>query len=225
LAINESLVPARGYKAEQLEAVAIPVTAPESLSSNNDAGIKSVSDLVDFAKRGKIFLGTPGIGSGSHIAAEYFFKNLVKADVKHIPFGGGNPAMLGLIAGDVNVLASTATGGTLRNMVTGDITSIAFASRERSKIMPQTPTFAEAGYPGFEASSWVGFFVPAGTPRPVIDKLNQEINSVMQEEDTKKKIETLGLEILIRDRVATSAFFTEEIANWSKMVTAVGIVQ
>jgi len=110
LAINETYVPTRGYTADQLTAVAIPVSAPESMAANNNASIKSVADLVAMAKAGKVYLGTPGIGSGSHIAAEYFFKNLVKAEVRHIPFAGGSPAMLGLISGDINVLAATATG-------------------------------------------------------------------------------------------------------------------
>ena len=225
IAINESLVPGRGYKADQVEAVAIPVSAPESLSANKDSGIKNVADLVAFAKAGKVYLGTPGIGSGSHIAAEYFFKTLVKAEVKHIPFSGGNPAMLGLVSGDVNVLASTNTGAPLRNMVIGDTIGIAVAGHDRMSQAPKVPTFAESGYPGYEASSWVGFFVPTGTPATVIEKLNQEINAVMQEEDTRKRIDTLGLEIVLRDRAETAAFFKSEIGNWSKMVEAVGITQ
>jgi tripartite-type tricarboxylate transporter receptor subunit TctC len=225
LAINETLVPNRGYNADQFEAVAIPVSAPESISANNNASIISIADLVKAAKAGKVHLGTPGLGSGSHIASQYFFKNLAKADVNHIPFAGGNPAMLGLMAGDINVLASTATSSTLRHMTAGDVTPIAVAGRKRSSIIPNVPTFSESGYAGFEASSWVGFFVPAGTPTAIVEKLNQEINAVMQEDETQKRIALLGLETFIRSRPDTAAFFTEEIANWSRMVVAAGIVQ
>jgi tripartite-type tricarboxylate transporter receptor subunit TctC len=225
-AINETLVPERGYKADQLLAVAIPVSAPESLSTYNGSGLKTLADVVAAAKAGKIYMGTPGIGSGSHLAAEYFFKNLVKTDVKHIPFGGGNPAMLGLMAKDVNLLASTATGATLRNMASGEVTGIAVAGSRRSALMPNVPTYAEGGYPGFEAASWVGFFVPAGTPTAIVDKLNAEINEIMQEEGTKKQIvDALGLEITLRNRADSNTYFRSEIGNWGKMVEAVGITQ
>jgi len=225
LAINESLVPSRGYTADQLQAVAIPVSAPEGMTANNKAGIKTVADLVEMAKSGKVYLGSPGIGSGSHIAATYFFKQLVKADVRHIPFAGGNPAALGLITGDINVLAATATATTIRSIGNGDAIGIAIAGTERSKVLPDLPTFAESGYPDFHASSWVGFFVPAGTPTAIVEKLNTEIDAVMREDETRKVMEASGLDIFHRDRAQTSAFFSEEVANWSKMIKAVGIVQ
>ena len=170
LAINESLVPDRGYTASQLEAVALPISAPESLSSSTKSTIKNIADLVNEAKAGKVYMGSAGIGSGSHIAAEYFFKVLVKAPVKHIPFPGGNPAMMGLLSGDVNVLAATATGNISRAVNSGDTIGLAIAASERSPILPKVPTFTEAGYPGMSASSWVGFFAPAGTPEAVLAK-------------------------------------------------------
>ena len=92
-------------------------------------------------------MGSAGIGSGSHIAGEYFFKVLAKAPVKHIPFPGGNPAMMGLLTGDVTVLAATATA-LVRNVNNGDVTGLGIAATERSPTLPTVPTFAEAGYPG-----------------------------------------------------------------------------
>jgi tripartite-type tricarboxylate transporter receptor subunit TctC len=108
LTINESLVPNRGYTAAAFDAVSLPVSAPESLSASVKSPIKSLADLVNEAKAGTVFMGSAGIGSGSHIAGEYFFKVLAKAPVKHIPFPGGNPAMIGLLTGDVTVLAEPA---------------------------------------------------------------------------------------------------------------------
>jgi tripartite-type tricarboxylate transporter receptor subunit TctC len=224
LAINETLVPSRGYSAAKMEAIAIPVSAPESMNANKNSPIKSVEDLVGLAKEGKVYLGTPGNGSGSHIAAQYFFKKLAQVDVKHIPFAGGNPAMQGLMTGDVNVLASTATGGTLRHMSTGEITPMAIAAKQRSSKLPNVPTFSELGYRGFEASSWVGFFAPAGTPASIVEKLNHEINLVMQESETKKQIANLALEIATRSQQETAAFIQAEIVNWSEMVGSAGIV-
>lgn len=95
LTINESLVPNRGYTADAFDAVSLPVSAPESLSASVKSPIKTLAELVKEAKSGTVFMGSAGIGSGSHIAGEYFFKVLAKAPVKHIPFPGGNPPMVG----------------------------------------------------------------------------------------------------------------------------------
>jgi tripartite-type tricarboxylate transporter receptor subunit TctC len=223
LAINESLVPDRGYAASQFDAITLPISAPESLSSSTKSTIKNVADLVAEAKGGKVYMGSAGIGSGSHIAAEYFFKVLVKAPVKHIPFPGGNPAMMGLLSGDVNVLAATATGNISRAVNSGDTIGLAIAASERSPILPKVPTFAEAGYPGMSASSWVGFFAPAGTPEAVLAKLNSEINALLKEPEIAKRIEASGLQTAVRNRADSAKLFSDEIKNWSKMVQAVGV--
>ena len=153
LTINESLVPNRGYTADAFDAVSLPVSAPESLSASVKSPIKTLAELVKEAKSGTVFMGSAGIGSGSHIAGEYFFKVLAKAPVKHIPFPGGNPAMVGLLTGDVTVLAATATA-LVRNVNNGDVTGLGTAATERSPMLPSVPTYAEAGYPGLSAASW-----------------------------------------------------------------------
>jgi tripartite-type tricarboxylate transporter receptor subunit TctC len=152
LTINESLVPNRGYTADAFDAVSLPVSAPESLSASVKSPIKTLAELVKEAKSGTVFMGSAGIGSGSHIAGEYFFKVLAKAPVKHIPFPGGNPAMVGLLTGDVTVLAATATA-LVRNVNNGDVTGLGIAATERSPMLPSVPTYAEAGYPGLSAAS------------------------------------------------------------------------
>ncbi len=187
------------------------------------SSIKTLADLVADAKAGKVFMGSAGIGSGSHIAAEYFFKVLAKAPVKHIPFPGGNPAMMGLLSGDVNVLAATATGNISRAVNNGDTIALALAAAERSPILPSVPTFAEAGYPGMSASSWVGFFAPAGTPEAVLAKLNSEINALLQEPEIAKRIESSGLQTTVRSRAESAKLFSADIKNWSTMVQAVGV--
>jgi tripartite-type tricarboxylate transporter receptor subunit TctC len=156
LTINESLVPNRGYTADAFDAVSLPVSAPESLSTSVKSPVKTLAELVKEAKSGTVFMGSAGVGSGSHIAGEYFFKVLAKAPVKHIPFPGGNPAMVGLLTGDVTVLAATATA-LVRNVNNGDVTGLGIAATERSPMLPSVPTYAEAGYPGLSAASWTGF--------------------------------------------------------------------
>jgi len=223
LAINESLVPDRAYTAAQFEAVSLPISAPESLSANAKSSIKTLADLVSEAKGGRVFMGSAGIGSGSHIAAEYFFKVLAKTPVKHIPFPGGNPAMMGLLSGDITVLAATATGNISRAVNNGDTVGLAVAAVERSPTLPSVPTFAEAGYPGMSAASWVGFFAPAGTAEAVLVKLNSEINALLQESEIAQRVETSGLQTTIRSRADSAKLFGDEIKNWSTMVHAIGI--
>ena len=203
--------------------MSLPISAPESLSASTKSSIKTLADLVNEAKAGKVFMGSAGIGSGSHIAAEYFFKVLAKTPVKHIPFPGGAPAMMGLLTGDVTVLAATATGNISRAVNNGDTIGLAIAAAERSPTLPSVPTFAEAGYPGMSAASWVGFFAPAGTPEAVLAKLNSEINAILQEPEIAKRIETSGLQTTVRSRAESAKLFSAEIKNWSTMVQAVGV--
>jgi len=222
LAINETLVTNRGYTVGALDAISLPVSAPESLTASVKSPVKSLADLVKAAKAGTVFMGSAGIGSGSHIAGEYFFKVVAKAPVKHIPFQGGNPAMMGLLTGDVTVLAATATA-LVRNVNNGDVTGLGIAAAERSPMLPSVPTFTEAGFPGMSAASWTGFFAPAGTPEVVLVKLNSEINAILQEPEIAKRIEAAGLQTTIRNRPETAKVFHSEIDNWASMVQAVGV--
>ena len=225
LAINDTLYKTKGFSSKGLTPVALPVSAPESFASNPKSNIKSLADLLAQSKAGEtVFLGTPGIGSGSHLAAEYFFKVLAKANVRHIPFPGGAPAKLGLLAGDVSVLSSTATAATIPAMVNKEVIGLAVASAERDPAIPDVPTFAELGYPGFLASSWAGFFVPDGTPEAVVVKLNAEINAALKDPEVKAKIDAMGLIIANRSQPQSREFFQSEIANWAKMVEASGVV-
>ncbi len=223
LAINETLYKEKGFKADALTAIAMPVTAPESLTSNPKSDIKTLADAVREAKEGRVFLGTPGIGSGSHIAAEYFFKVLAKHDVKHIPFPGGSPAKQGLLSGDVNVLAATATTGIIPSIVSGEISGLAVASSERDPAIPAIPTFAELGFPDFLASSWVGFFAPSATPRPILERLNSAINEALNDADVRSKFSSLGTLLVSRSLDESQVFFKDEITRWAKMVQATGL--
>ena len=224
LAINDTLYKTKGFSAQGLAPIALPVSAPESFASNPKSSVKSLADLLAQAKAGQtVFLGTPGIGSGSHLAAEYFFKTLAKVNFKHIPFPGGAPAKLGLLAGDVTVLSSTATAATIPAMVSKEIIGLAMASAERNPAVPDVPTFVELGYPDFLASSWTGFFAPEATPDAVLVKLNAEINASLKDPEVKSKIDAMGLIIAQRSQPDSRTFFRSEIQNWGKMVEAAGV--
>ena len=223
LAINETLFKNKGFDAASLIPVGIPVSAPESMTVNPKSGFNSLADVIREAKTGQIYMGTPGIGSGSHIAATYFFKVLAKTEVKHIPFQGGSPAKLGLLAGDVNVLATTAASQTMAAIVSNEIRGLAVASAKRDPAIPNVPTYGESGYNDFYANSWVGFFVRAETPPAIVDRLNAEINAIVNEPDVQDKMLKLGLISETRASRETREYFKSEIARWADMVKATGL--
>jgi len=222
LAINETLAKDKGFSADSLVPVAIPVEAAEMLVGNPKLGIRSLPEALDYARTGKLYFGSSGLGSGSHIAVEYFFKVLAKVEAKHIPFKGGHPAMHALLTGDVNLLASTATAKPA--IRSGELVGLAVAGDERDPSIPDVPTYAELGYPGFKASSWVGVFAPAKTPASVVERLNAEINAGMTEPDVQPQLEQMGLLTSRRPAQDTAALFRSDVARWREMVQAIGLV-
>jgi tripartite-type tricarboxylate transporter receptor subunit TctC len=223
VAINDSLFKVKPVDTAQLAPVAVPVSAPEALTSNPKSGFKTFAEMIAAAKEGRVYMGTPGIGSGSHIAAEYFFKKLANVTVKHIPFAGGTQSMQALMVGDINVRAATVTNITVPAINSGELVGLAVASEQRDPALPNVPTFAEVGYPGHIATNWVGFFARTGTPEPILARMNAEINAALNDPDIKAKMDTLSLMITSRDRPATVAFFKDEIARWARMVEATGL--
>ena len=221
LAINETLYKGQGFSAAQLTAAVIPVDAPELLVTNPKTGMKDFADLVAAGKKGTIYLGSSGIGSGSHISAEYALRILSGLNVKHIPFAGGNPAMLALMTGDVNVVASTSTA--IPSILNGEAIGLALGGAKRSELLPQVPTYEEGGLKDFRASSWSGFFVPKGTPPDVIAKINADVNRAMNEADVQRQMKVLGVSTSLRNPSQTEMYFRDEIKRWEKMVEAIGL--
>lgn len=221
LAINETLYRDKGFRTDGLAAVAIPVEAPELLVANPKSGIKSFADLLSKAKTEQIFLGSSGIGSGSHISAEYALRILGKVNVKHIPFSGGNPAMLAVMTGEINVLASTATA--IPAIQSGELVGLAVGSLERSAILPEVKTYSENGFKGFTASSWTGFFAPVGTPEPILKTINSSVNEAMRDPEVLRQLKTLGVLPSYKDLPQATKFFKDEIVNWEQMVKSIGL--
>ena len=221
LAINETLSKDKGFSVTSLAPIAIPVAAPELLASDPKAGIKTMTDALAAARAGKLFMGSAGIGSGSHISAEYFFRMLAKVEVKHIPFPGGNPAKMALLQGDVNIMASTST--VISSIISGELAGIAVGSEKRTALLPNVPTYAELGYPGFTSSSWGGFFAPKGTPASVLDAINGAVNSTLEDAGSRDLFQKMGIEVKAASRAETERYFNSEVQRWSEMVKAIGL--
>jgi tripartite-type tricarboxylate transporter receptor subunit TctC len=221
LAINETLNKDKGFSIDALIPIAVPAEAPELLATNPKSGLRTMADVLQIARQGKLYMGSSGIGSGSHISAEYFFRNLAKVEVKHIPFPGGNPAKLALLTGDVNLMASTAT--VVSSIVSGELIGIAAGGAQRSPLLPGVPTYSELGYPGFTPSSWAGLFAPAGTPPEVLDAINAAVTEALKDEEVRKQFATMGLSTRTDSRQEVTGFFKSEVEKWGTMVKALGL--
>lgn len=226
LAINETLTPNKGFAASDLKSVAIVASSPECLATSAENPVKNLAEFLKAAqsKDGakSINFGTAGVGSGSHIAAEYFLKVHAKITAVHVPFKGGAPAMNAVMGNQIELLATTLGGGPAAQIASGKLKGLGVASAKRASVIPDVPTYAEAGYP-FEASSWVGVFAPAGTSGQIVDMLNAAIEDVMQDPALQHKLTSIGFEPLHGTQSEADRMFKAEVAKWGTMVTALGV--
>ncbi len=221
IAINETLYKQRDYQLSELTAIAMPAFSAESLAVHPSKPAGSLKEFLDWAKDREITFGTAGVGSGSHLAAEYFFKVVAKTKASHVPFRGGALSVQAAVGNQIDVVASSF--GSAPQINEGKLKGLAVAGAERSAAMPQVPTFAEGGFPGFVAESWVGFFVPSKTDPAVVEKLNAAINEIITESQTKQHLTGLGYQLTTRSVAESSKYLASEVQNWGTMVKAVGV--
>ena len=221
VAINETLYKTREYQLGELTAVAMPASSAESLAVHPSKPSGSLKEFLDWAKDKEITFGSAGVGSGSHIAAEYFFKNIAKTKANHVPFRGGALSVQAGVGNQIDVVASSF--GSAPQVNEGKLKGLAVAGTERSASMPQVATFAEAGFPGFVAESWVGFFVPAKTNPAIVEKLNAAINEIISDKSAKQHLTGLGYELTARSVADSNKYLAAEVQNWATMVKAIGI--
>lgn len=183
----------------------------------------TIPELIAYARSnpGKLSFGSPGHGSGGHLAAELF---ALDAGIKmtHIAYKGDNPALSDLAGGHIDLMFATMASA-LPHLQSGQVVPLAITSPQRSKRYPALPTIAEAGVPGFEAASWNGIFVPAGTPAPIVAKLEQEIAAILKTPELMNWFAQNGTEPGGLAGEAFGAMLASNIAKWSRLVRAVGI--
>lgn len=223
LAISETLAANKPFSAEDLKAVAIVTSSPEALltSPSNPA-----DDLSAFIKgmNGKVInFATAGVGTGSHIEAEYFFKVLAKVPAQHIPYQGGAPAVTAAIGNQVDLLAVTLSGEVASQINSGKLKGLGVAAAKRAAAVPNVPTYAEQGFPSFTAASWVGFFAPAKTDPRILEKLNVAINQVMTSQESRTRLASFGLDPMTGSQVEADKMFNDEIRKWGDMVKALNL--
>jgi tripartite-type tricarboxylate transporter receptor subunit TctC len=221
LAINATLYKKLDYALlDELTPVAVAVRAPETFSVGPGRP-ETLQKFIEQAKSAKFTFGSAGVGSGSHLTWFAFFKNNAKVDIVHVPFRGGDPAMQAAMGGQVDGFAATASGAVVGQLTEGRLTCLAVAAAQRYTRLPNCPSLAELGFPGAEGSSWVGFWVPKGTPANVVAALNKAINAIADNPQAtanlKRNGDLPGLSVEAADK-----FVRSEVATWGERVKASG---
>jgi tripartite-type tricarboxylate transporter receptor subunit TctC len=211
------------FSPTDLKAVAIPASSPETLATSPS---RPDNNLVGFLKTmaGRpINFGSAGVGTGSHIEAAYFFKFLAKVPAQHIPFQGGAPAISAAIGGQIDLLAATLGGEAAAQIAAGKLKGLAVAADKRSPVVPDVPTYAEQGFPGYTAASWVGFFAPAKTDPKILATLNATIDDIIRTPAVQKRLTDIGVDPIVGSQTQAEAMFEADVEKWGKMVKALGL--
>jgi tripartite-type tricarboxylate transporter receptor subunit TctC len=223
VAINETLRPNKGFAASDLKPIAIVASSPEALVTSPDNPAANLADFLKAAQGKNFTFGSAGVGSGSHIAAEYFFKEIAKISATHVPFQGGAPAIAATIGNQIDLLATTLGGGAAAQIASGKLKGLGVASAKRAAVTLNVPSYAEAGYTNFEASSWVGVFAPAGTSPEITAKLNATIEEVMKDPALRQKLTSIGFDPIEGSQAQAESTFKAEVEKWGKMVKTLGL--
>jgi tripartite-type tricarboxylate transporter receptor subunit TctC len=222
-AINHSLYAKLSYDTRKdFTPVGLIGVIPVVLAAHPSLPARTAKELValSHARAGKIDFASPGIGTASHFGIE-LFKLVSKADLTHIPYKGAGPAIVDAMAGFVPLVTDNITS-LKPHIDAGKLRGIAIGSAERSDAAPQLATFAESGYPGFEASSWWGILAPVRTPPPIITRLNDELKRALDDNAVRTRLLTHGATLKFGTSAEANALLLSEIDKWAKVVKATG---
>ena len=197
--------------------------APLIITANNDFPASDMKGLIAYAKAnpGKISFGSSGVGSATHLTFE-LLKQTAGIDMLHVPFKGTAPALAAEIAGDIHVLGDVPSS-LMPQVRAGKIKALAMFASKRSSGAAEVPTIVEAGGPPVEGSTYVLFLAPAGTPKPIVDRLAIEVAKVVHEPEMKKRFEQLGIEAVGNTPAEAGRFLEDEVAKWAKVITTAGV--
>jgi tripartite-type tricarboxylate transporter receptor subunit TctC len=223
LAIGPSLYPNVGYDPRKdFAPIGMIGHAPNSLVVHPSFPARSVKELVDYAKAnpGKVQYGSAGVGTVSHVSGEYF-ASAAGLTLAHVPYRGTGPALADLLGGHIPI-AFAPIPATHANIDSGKLRGLAVTSGKRSSLVPDIPTIAESGVPEFEASLYYGLVAPPGTPRPIIARLNNELNTALASEDVRKRLATDGAEPVPGSPEDYARHIDRDETKWSKVVKSSG---
>lgn len=224
LSVNPTLMPKISYNVSRdLAPVILIENSPLVLSVSNNMPVQSLAELIALAKKepGKLTYGSSGVGGAHHLSGE-MFRDAAKIEITHVPYKGGSPAATDLMAGHLNMMFEMGYAA-LPAIQGGRVRPIAVTSAERISVLPEVPTMAELGINGFESYNWQGIIAPAGTPAPIITKLNQAFNEILKDPDVAKAISSAGSQAVGGTPEAFGTFIASETAKWAKVIQSADI--
>jgi tripartite-type tricarboxylate transporter receptor subunit TctC len=221
-AVNPTLLANPGFDAEkELIPVVVVASQPNLILVHPDFPAKTLAELLQRAKTDKLAFATAGAGTTPHLTGENLFKVRAKVDITHVPFKGGGPATAAVLSGQppVGVIAGSAP---IPHVKSGKMRALAVSSAKRVASIPDVPTLTELGYKDMEDYTWVGLFVPAGTPPDIVQRLNEVARQAVQVPEVRERLEAIAFEITAQPLKETAAYVRSELAKWSRVVKETG---
>ena len=218
ITINNLLFKSLSYDPAKIAPVSVLITFPNALVVSKSLGVKSLAELIAYAKAnpGKITYGSQGIGTTTHLAGSLMSERL-GAGMVHVPYRGSPAAILDLTAGRLDMMFDN-MGTAVPQHKGGATLMLAVADDKRSQIVPDVPTMAEAGLPGFRSVTWFGLMAPERTPTPIIDKIHRDVAAIFAEPAFLERLKALSVDPAAMSPEASAKFIAEETVLWSKVV-------
>jgi len=224
LAINPSMYAKLTYDAKRdFAPISQSVSACNILILHPSVPAKTVVELIALAraKPGSLTFGSAGMGTNPHLSGE-LFKSLARIDMVHVPFKGSGQSIISQVAGEIAAnFPSVPTA--MPYVKAGRLRGIGVTTLRRVEVLPDVPSIAEAGLPGYEATQWFGLLAPAGTPRPIIDRLYQESSRALRSADMKERMTAEGLEVVGSTPEEFASYIRSETEKWTQVIKAAGI--
>jgi tripartite-type tricarboxylate transporter receptor subunit TctC len=224
LATNSSLYANLGFDPlKDFTPVALVGSVQNVLLVRRDLPVSSVAELIAYAKKnpGKLNYASPGVGTSLHLAAELFKVN-TGVQMVHVPYKGGAQALNDLMGGQVDLMFNVLPSA-MPQIKAGNVKALAVTGAQRAATLPDLPTMIEAGVPGYTAVTWNGIVAPAGTPKEIVNKLNEAIVRVLRTPEMQHNLAEIGQDVLVGTPEQFGALIREETAKWKRTIEAVGI--
>jgi tripartite-type tricarboxylate transporter receptor subunit TctC len=223
IAVNVSLFDNLPYDPlKDLSPITLAVTTPQFLTVNPNVPVNTVGELIALAKKspGKLTYASIEIGSASHLTME-MMKAAAGVDILHVPFRGSAPAIAAILGGTVDA-GFFVPGNVLANARAGKLKLLAATGTKRFENMPNVPTMIESGFKDFEASAWIGFLAPGGTPRPIIERYNREIVRILKTPEVRDKLLAVDFEMVASTPEYFGEWIRKEIPRWAQVIKQTG---